>query len=1229
MQQQLTYFFRKKLAFRLLLASALLITSLVIHHFNHIRTEQSVTACEKALHEKEAGVRSVLNDCSQYLKTHTTQQLFTRSIPGLQSHFKQNGIVYLIYENDSLQFWSDNGAGVENYIKDICLNNPLVHLKNGIYEVVPHSENSLTKKQLYGLILLKHEYNYQNKYLQNTFFKDFQLPAETKISFPPLSGSPVIHSSEGKPLFSVVFPKTLNRSGILLYLCFFLFLFSATWLIFLLQPLFLPEEKAGSGSVMRFAFFTALLFLCRTLLLWFHFPSFFYETVLYDPTLFGNAHSFYFGYLGDVLMNTLLLLYLSFLFFKKFHCHSTTRNIPVIVFILLLLLLFYGHLINEVFHSLIQNSSISFNVSNLFSLTAFSILGFFVLALLLLSYFLFSLKITSLFSLLSQKNIFLLSGLALFIFVLFSIYEGLTVIVTCWPPIVFLFVYRLSPRSSFFSLGFGLLFVLLFSLITSDLLLRFEGKKEFENRMVYAEKLANQRDEVAENLFADISNKLKSDSRLKSLLAEKPVNAQEIEQRLRQIYFGGYWENFQLSLSVVDSVCLPLLPTNNPLQENNAYFDEQINLQGTGTLCPDLFYIRGLKNHIRYIARVPVLHHANAKKPFLIYVEIEPKTGADIIGYPELLLDKSVKTNRQFSDYSYAVYKNRQLVQRFGKYPFATYYDFQSLDKDYAGIRLNGFHHLVYRHDEETVVIVSKEDTGFWYKFTTNSYFFMFYSSLLLILILLKDQQARKHRLPSSMHIRLQVLMVSIVFISLLGFGAGTVIFIKKQTDLKNTAALEEKMRPVLAELQNSLGAEEFLRANYKEYTAYLLKKMSIVFSSDINMFDLQGNLYASSQPRLFDEGIISRKINPAIYSHVVADAFTNMVIRENIGEMNYYSAYQPFYNKNGKLLAYVNLPYFARQDVLEKEISVFIVALINIYVILFALGTFVALFISNLVTKPLRLIQQRLSEISFGRHNEPIQWEEKDEIGNLIQEYNRMIVQLEESAEKLARSERESAWREMARQVAHEIKNPLTPMKLSIQHLQRTLDTDDTELKGRVKTLSVMLIDQIDTLSHIANEFSLFAQLPKPRSEKLNLPELIPSIISLFSMEPTVAFHFNNLCSPAAHILADKEQLKRIFINLFKNAIQAIPPGISGIIQVVVKKEGDNIIASIKDNGTGISPEAADKIFMPNFSTKTDGMGLGLAMVKNMMESVGGKIWFDTEPGKGTTFYLAFPEYS
>jgi nitrogen fixation/metabolism regulation signal transduction histidine kinase len=270
-------------------------------------------------------------------------------------------------------------------------------------------------------------------------------------------------------------------------------------------------------------------------------------------------------------------------------------------------------------------------------------------------------------------------------------------------------------------------------------------------------------------------------------------------------------------------------------------------------------------------------------------------------------------------------------------------------------------------------------------------------------------------------------------------------------------------------------------------------------------------------------------------------------------------------------------------------------------------------------------MLQQKLANISLGKKNETIEWNNKDEIGNLIIEYNRMILELSESAERLAKSERESAWREMAKQVAHEIKNPLTPLRLNAQLIQRAYQEQSPQFDEKFKKFTTMLIEQVDTLAQIANEFSNFAVMPKPKLTKVNLSDVIQNAVTLFRTTTASEINFN-LLTDNDIIDADKEQLLRVFNNLIKNALQAINDEKNGSIEINLKEEKNGLLVQVIDNGIGMNDEQKKMIFVPNFTTKTGGMGLGLAMVKSILENINSTISFTSIENEGTVFELRFP---
>ena len=326
-----------------------------------------------------------------------------------------------------------------------------------------------------------------------------------------------------------------------------------------------------------------------------------------------------------------------------------------------------------------------------------------------------------------------------------------------------------------------------------------------------------------------------------------------------------------------------------------------------------------------------------------------------------------------------------------------------------------------------------------------------------------------------------------------------------------------------------------------------------------------------------------------------------------------------------GSKYGYVELPGTAMIQAATDTGSKFFGTLLNAYVFLFLIAVALAIGVANSITRPLGQLGSKLKQLRIGKKNEPIQWAIDDEIGALINDYNAMIQKLDESAQLLALTERDLAWREMAKQVAHEIKNPLTPMKLSLQYLQKGIHSSPEKLKFLVERVSQTMIEQIDNLSTIASEFSSFAKMPQAENEKVLLNDVVASVHDLFrkreDMDVQLYVPIQDI-----YVFADRTQLVRVLNNVLKNAIQAIPDDKRGHIDISLEKRRDKALIVVKDNGTGISNEMRDKVFRPNFTTKSSGTGLGLAISANIVETFNGRIYFDTQVGKGTQFFVEIP---
>ncbi|MBL0047996.1 MAG: GHKL domain-containing protein [Bacteroidetes bacterium] len=705
------------------------------------------------------------------------------------------------------------------------------------------------------------------------------------------------------------------------------------------------------------------------------------------------------------------------------------------------------------------------------------------------------------------------------------------------------------------------------------------------------------------------------------------------QKSLSENYFTGYWEKYDLKYIVYDSLCNVIVKSNNSVNDKLDHYEEVVKKTGTPTASKSLFYIpvnqdenAGLLAKLKFI--VPQNNFSN---PATLYVELLPKFITEEIGYPQLLLDKAIVPRHDEEAYSFAKYKEHSFVplQRVGKYKYPLNSSiFDSLLNRASFIDLNGYNHYLYRFNnrDSDLIVVSKEPVQLLNRLTIFSYFFTIFSGMMLLYFALFRWNMRIADFGNKFKNRIQVVLVGVVLSAILLIGGGTIIFLKREYKAKNLSSISEKIHSVNAELAHEIGDEKSLSFTSNQYLNYVLSKQSNVFYSDINFYDLSGNLIASSRPQIFEQGLVSQKIDPVAFYQLKVNRQFEFTHNEKIGELDFLSCYMPFISNNNELLGYLNLPYFNKQNELENEISSVLVALINVYVLLFVLSIVLAVFISNRIMEPLKLLQNKISHIRLGKSNELIEWKNKDEIGELISEYNRMILELSNSAEMLAKSERESAWREMAKQVAHEIKNPLTPMKLSAQHLERSYKDGAPDWDKRLEKFTKTLIEQIDALSNIANEFSNFAKMPKANLEEINLSQIISSVVSLYqnSEEFAVEVEFNG-CEKIK-VFADKDQLIRLFNNLIKNAIQAIPDSRKGLIKIKFERLTSNIKVEVCDNGKGIEEHQKQSIFTPNFTTKNAGMGLGLAMAKSIVENCKGEISFTSEENVGTVFSIVFP---
>ena len=1195
---------------------------------------------QEVIFEKEAKTQKVFDTLvSLTASPHFLKKINAQLGSQLRVFSSKDDISLFILKDDTLRFWSDNKVPISNFLNGKMIGSSLFknkfdYFQNGWYEVLTKKSGSYF---FIAFILIKNEYSYQNNHLKNQFQKDFNLSSDVIVSLEKSISAEKVYSKQGDFLFSLIdqSPAQLDliKTAVIILLYLFVFLLFAQ----LVKRFYcFIENKYGVNP----ALISSILLLCfvRFLMILFKFPKTLYQTSLFSPIHY--ASSFLFSSLGDFLLNALLIAVFSAMFYGLFKLDSkiyeNKRIRYFLGFFLLLIPAVFSKLIEFLLQDLIQNSSISFDLNKVFNLSLLSHIGFFSVGILLMAFIILSFKVLKLLSYLKFNLKELVILFAVFI-LLSQIYQFNSIpdfFISLWPFVVLLILWRLIHKSlegSYF-IGDFLMLVFAISLFTTYKLIHQNNLKEQKNRVFLAMKIGEEKDPVLEYLFVKLEKELLEDKNIKNLFGNYWENKSNTDDYIKGKYLQGYWQKYDVQITACEQNDSLFINADKTYTDCQLFFGNIIATYGNAVNNSKLYYLSNNSGRISYLAHLKVSNADSMSLKYKdLYIEFDSKFIPAGGGYPELLLDLNQDINGlEKLNYSFAKYKNHGLISKAGTFNYSfSDREFENNVSDNFFFDSNGYSHLLYNNDNDSLIVLSLKKNAWLEYLTTFSFLFVFYCFIVLLILLIRQKPQGFNFYWRELKNKIPILIIGIVIFSSLLIGFGSVFFIKNQYKEKNHKMLSEKIKSVLTEIQDKSADIRYIDQNTADYFSFFLQKFSGVFFSDINLYDLNGDLISSSRKEVFDLGLIDRKMNSEAYKNMNSEGRTEFVQEEKIGGLTYFSAYCPVRSAYGETIAYLNLPYFSKQSDLEEEISVFLSALINMYMILFVFSAVIALVISRYITEPLQLIKSKLSGVKLGKANELIEWKGKDEIGKLINEYNRMVEALSESADRLAKSERESAWREMAKQVAHEIKNPLTPIKLGAQLIERAWKDKAPDFDLRLEKYIKTLTEQIDALVHIAGEFSNFAQMPKAKTELLNLIEIIENVMVLFADNENLSIKlvFEN-SSQAQNILvnADKDQIIRVFNNLIKNGAQSVADFKKPEIVISIEKSQNAFIVAVKDNGQGISDELKDKIFSPNFTTKNTGMGLGLTMVKNIIENMGGEIWFSSSKDQGTTFYFTIP---
>ena len=800
----------------------------------------------------------------------------------------------------------------------------------------------------------------------------------------------------------------------------------------------------------------------------------------------------------------------------------------------------------------------------------------------------------------------------------FFVFESLLLVIG----LALIFTKRAQKKIGKYTFETGLAIIILLAIGLTYLYNAIQTKRENKDMVNMAESLMEKRDISFEESYLQFEAFMKADTSLREMVFDQSnVLNDVILGYCKEFLFD---ENMKAYITTV-TVCEPdeeiTIQPDGYVTECETYFNEKINNEKQTRVGRNLYVMDYYTLDPSYLAKIR-MNSIDSLQQRTLYFEFYKPIAPEGFGFPQLL--KENNTQKPY-DYSVANYRDNILTYKYGRYIYPNFLNSMRVRDKEISTEGNYKHYAIFK-DNNSALLISKPKKE---KSEVIAPFALFFLALLLPFIFIywlirpKKHNTRKDRSFSQ---RLQTLVLLTLGISFLAIGPVSVLYMRSVYNQKTAAAQYETTRTLGQEMTNDLDIANLINKGTRNVWNEILQHYAATFFTDLNLYDLNGKLIATTRQEVYELTLQAPIINAEAFQNMARNKNLYYTHMEYLGKGQYESSYIPLSDDQGNTLAYLNTPYFTSAIDLHNEIKNFILTYINIILILLGVAIFFILRITKRLTQPLALIQNKLGDIKIDQKNEPIEWEGNDEIGALVKQYNQLIVELEKSTAELKRTTTETAWRGVARQVAHEIKNSLTPMRLSVQMLQRNIENGKATPEQIQRTTNT-LIEQIDALSDIASSFSTYAKLPENHPQPLDLAELVGNVVNLYDNVENITFHYDFDKAKDYTYNGDKTNLNSAVGNLVKNAVQAIGSKPDGRIDVKLKNTETKYIISVKDNGKGIKDEDKGRIFLPNFTTKSGGSGVGLSLTYNIIQSASGTISFESQEGKGAEFVVQLPK--
>lgn len=1135
---------------------------------------------------------------------------------------------FFLFENGEVIYWSTNrfvpryGTLTGTYLYKF------LSLKSGEYVVKRKVINSAENRviEIFTLLPLTSASAISDEFVENGMNarifgrSTYSLSIDTATDRQVFSPEGIfLFSFEGSPLMKIDYP---------IYDGFILLLYVFVIFCFLKAGFHYAQDLAMRKDVFYGASLLAIfLIVFRFFSVYYEFPLSIIDWHIFDP--FDYADGGWQPSIGDLLLNVFTLMALVLFIFVNSHRVVWKLKPQQLWLIGFFALVLTAHFVYQL-ESMITNGQWSFDVAEEISFSVSKVLGYFAVFIsACMPVLMMHLLLLRAEFLTQKKSITLslaISGVIALVVFGFTSISAISIFGLLCLYCALVLLFGLASQLSKLNYS-SFLHLFLSSFIWSAIALVVLDETVVEelrlNKTALAIDLQSENDITAEYLLNQARLNIETDILIQNNISNPFSPKDLIEQKIRRVYLGDYFDKYEIEMILYNgngkainatAVDVDVLKEVYAIEENNTEFEHLYFLNDD--------FPQSLKQYYLFCE----VKRYGALTGYVV-LKLDRKRQLNNSILPRLLLDEESIPNLK-NDLSYAFFKSGMIEEQNGTFNYRRNFNMQLLDDERAklrGVLENGFSHTVFDlPEEDTHLVISSPVYPLAYKVTNFSIFFLFMIALIMTVFGLISLLINAKKQQTTISTKVQILLNFAFFLPLITVSIIVLQLVNETVEenleskyLNTTrSAAENLVNPLYYFLQSREANGEMIENRIAEISQYA--------GADINLFNTKGQLIATNQRLIFDNELLAPFANPDAVASIIESSNIGELQLEQVGDIDYKATYYAIIGGDSRdLLGVLSMPFFDSQEELVDEQRQILSNILNAFTLIFVVFVILSFLASRVITYPFAYLTQKIRSTTLTKENEPLVWQADDEIGLLVREYNTMLLNLEKSKKALAQSEKESAWREMAQQVAHEIKNPLTPMKLKLQHLKRVLSEASSTEEAYEKPIN-NLLQQVDTLSDIATTFSAFAKMPIPVNERMDVSQVLKRTIGLFSAQDVLIER--NIPIDKIWVMADEKLLGRIFNNLILNAIQSTKEDMQAKIHVDVEVLNKKVRISIADEGRGIPEDIKDKVFIPKFSTKREGSGIGLAIAKRGVEHAGGSIWFESFEGEGTTFFIEFP---